>query len=238
MSKIRSSGEHYIYLDSNNNVVEDEKTIKRLGRIFFFMDAFLNDDSESIIGALQSDEEVEKDKDEIELMARGFETIQQKNRKYQIEIRDYDKVKNVLSKLVELRGKTNLRLEGFLKVVADETEKQKYFDEDVIEVCMPAYRDVMTCNYEKVQLIAKNASSYDYIKKAAEKVKKSYSMRFSTFYTEPLMKISYKMRYFENLIKSYDSIVNMTYNQYIKAIENSGKANAEYKITMLRNKIK
>lgn len=238
IEKVRGNGEHYLYLDSNNNVVVDEKTIKRLGRIFFFMDAFLNDDSGSIIKALQSDEEVEKDKTDIELMDRGFETIQKKDKKYNIEPREVEKVKSILNKLIELRAKTNTRLEGFLQVVTTETEKQEYFDENVIEACMPAYKEVMTCNYEKVQLIAKGTSSYNYLRKAAERVKKSYSIRFSTYHGDPLMKISYMMKYFENLVRSYENIVNMSYNQYIKAIENSGKVNGDYKITKLRNKMK
>lgn len=237
LGKVTSNGEHFLYLDSNNNVVVDEKTIHRLGRIFFFMDAFLNDEKDSIIKALQSDEDVEKNKMDSELMMRGLDVIQKKNKKYDIEPREIEKVKSILNKLIELRAKTNIRLEGFLKVVTEETAKQQYFDENIIEACMPAYKDVMTCNYEKVQLIAKGASSYNYLKKAAEKIRKNYTIRFNSHHTDPLTKVSYMMGYFESLIRSYDSIIKMSYNQYIKGIENSGKTNAEYKTLMLRNKI-
>ena len=32
----------------------------------------------------------------------------------------------------------------------------------------------------------------------------------------PLMKVNYMMGYFESLIRAYESIINMSYNQYAK----------------------
>ncbi len=46
------------------------------------------------------------------------------------------------------------------------------------------------------------------------------------------------MGYFESLIRAYESIINMSYNQYAKSIVNSGKTNAEFKLLELRNKKK
>ena len=115
-------------------------------------------------------------------------------------------------------------------------KNKKYFDEEVIEECMPMYKEVMGCNYEKVQLIAKGARNYNEIKKAAEKLKKSYNIRFVTSNTEPLMKVVYMMGYFENLLKSYSRMVEMTYNEYLKGIVNSGKINAEFKCSSIRKK--
>lgn len=235
VSKFLGKGKGYVYLDSNNSIVEDEKTILRLGRLFFFMDAFLNDDKDSIIKALQNEEDVEKNKTDFELMMRGFDIIEEKNKKYDIEHNEVVKVKEILTKLIEFRAKTNLKLEDFLKVVQEERLKQEYFDENIIEACMPSYKEVMACNYEKVKLIAKGSSSYNYLKKASEKVRKKYSIRFNSYYTEPLMKVNYMMGYFESLIRAYESIISMSYNQYIKNIENSGKTNAEYKLLELRN---
>ncbi|MEG1254718.1 hypothetical protein [Clostridium sp.] len=234
-AKFMGKGTGYLYLDSSNNIVTNDNTIMRLGRIFFFMDAFLNDESDSIIKALQNDDDVDRNNDDLVLMMTGFNLIDKKNRKFDIKPQEVEQVKEILSKLLELRGNTNKKLEIFLKVVADEMSKKKYFDEDVIEACMPAYKDVMTCNYEKVQLIDKGASSYNYIKKAAEKTRRNYSIRFVTSHTEALMRVHYMMGYFENLVKSYESIIKMSYNQYIKNIANAGKVNAEYKLLMLRN---
>jgi len=235
-AKVLRKEKGYIYIDSNNKVVEDEKTIMRLGRIFFFMDAFLNDDKDSIIRALQNDEEVEKNKVDFKLMMKGFDIIEERNKKYDIEHKEVVKVKDILNKLIDLRANTNLKLEAFLKVVEEAMSKQEYFDENIIDTCMPAYKEVMNCNYEKVRLIAKGASSYNHLKKAAEKVRKQYAIRFNVNYTDPLMKVNYMMGYFESLIRAYETIINMSYGQYMKSIENSGKINAEYKLMELRNK--
>jgi hypothetical protein len=235
-AKVLRKEKGYIYIDSNNKVVEDEKMIMRLGRIFFFMDAFLNDDKDSIIRALQNDEEVEKNKVDFKLMMKGFDIIEERNKKYDIEHKEVVKVKDILNKLIDLRANTNIKLEAFLKVVEEAMSKQEYFDENIIDTCMPAYKEVMNCNYEKVKLIARGASSYNYLKKAAEKVRKQYAIRFNVTYTDPLMKVNYMMGYFESLIRAYETIINMSYGQYMKSIENSGKINAEYKLMELRNK--
>lgn len=236
VAKVLRKEKGYIYIDSNNKVIEDEKIIMRLGRIFFFMDAFLNDDKDSIISALQNDEEVEKNKVDFELMMKGFDIIEERNKKYDIEHKEVIKVKDILNKLIVLRANTNVKLEAFLKVVEAEMTKRTHFDETIIEACMPAYKEVMNCNYEKVKLISRGASSYNYLKKAAEKVRKQYSIRFNATYTDPLLKVNYMMGYFESLIRAYEAIINMSYGQYMKSIENSGKVNAEFKLLELRNR--
>jgi len=45
------------------------------------------------------------------------------------------------------------------------------------------------------------------------------------------------MGYFENLLRSYSNIATMSYNQYLRLINNAGKTNAEYKLSALRNKV-
>lgn len=228
--------EEYLYLDEDNKLVENQNIRIRVGRLNFFMDAFLNDGKGSIIKALQGDDDIEKDKNDLELMNAGFNLLISKDRKYNIGQKDIEKVQAILNKLLELRGKTNEKLKIFLEAVDREMVNKKCFDEEIIEVCLPMYKEVMACNYEKVQLIAKGMHSYNDIKKAAEKVRKSYSIRFVTAHTEPLMKVSYMMGYFENLIKSYSKLVEMSYSDYIKGIANAGKTNADYKCLSIRKK--
>ena len=200
------------------------------------MDAFLNDEKGSIIKALQGDEDIEKNKDDFKLVDEGLKLIGNKGSKYNISKSELEKVQAIMVKLMELRGNTNEKLKIFLQVVESEMKNKKYFNEEVIEKCMPAYKEVMACNYEKVQLIAKGALSYNNIKNAAEKLRRSYNLRFITNHTESLMKVSYMMGYFESLIRSYGNIVQMTYNNYVKNIANSGKNNAEFKCAAIRKK--
>ncbi len=228
--------EEYLYLDEKNNIVENEKIRARVGRLTFFMDAYLNDEPGSIIKALQGDDEVEKNKDDFKLVEEGLRLISNRCSKYNISKGEIEKVQATLVKLMELRGKTNEKLKEFLDVVEVEMKNKKYFDEDIIDECMPAYKEVMVCNYEKVQLIAKCAFSYGKLREAAEKMRRGYNLRFITSHTESLMKVAYMMGYFENLIKAYGNMAQMTYNDYLKSIVNSGKNNAEYKCSAIRKK--
>lgn len=228
--------EEYLYLDEENRIIEQENIRARVARLTFFMDAYLNDESGSIIKALQGDDEVEKNKEDLKLMEEGLRLITNRCSKYDISKVEIEKVQATLVKLLELRGKTNEKLKEFLQVVEAEMQNNKYFNEAVIENCMAAYKEVMLCNYEKVQLISKAAFSYGKLRSAAEKMRRGYNLRFITSHTEALMKVSYMMRYFENLIKAYGNIAKMTYNDYLKNIVNSGKINAEYKCSEIRKK--
>ncbi|MDU4890623.1 MAG: hypothetical protein E6344_01890 [Clostridium sp.] len=230
--------EEYLYLDGENKIVEKESIRARVARLTFFMDAYLNDEPGSIIRALQGEDEIEKNKDDLELMEEGLKLISNRCSKYNIDKGEIEKVQAILVKLLELRGKTNEKLKDFLKVVEAEMQNKKYFDEAVIDNCMASYKEVMICNYEKVQLISRAALSYGKLRGAAEKMRRGYNLRFITSHTEALMKVSYMMGYFENLIKAYGSMAKMTYNDYLKNIVNSGKINAEYKCSAIRKKQK
>ncbi|MEG0773177.1 hypothetical protein [Clostridium sp.] len=252
LGKFGENPKSYLYLDENNNVVDHKNTIEKLGRVFFYMDAFLSDDKDSIIKALQKDGEVEKNSNDFQRCLVALEIINKRENKKETKKdrknsdNDIEKeedsraakaVEDILLKLNVLRGKTNERLKVLLEKIEEEKTKHEYFNEMTIEVLMPYYRDAMVCNYEKVQLISRGQAYYNDIKRKAEKARKSYALRFNTGNTEPLMKLHYTMGYFENLLRSYGNIATMSYNQYIKLIANSGKTNAEYKMLVLKNKV-
>lgn len=224
----------YMYLDGYNNIVQDKITVLRLGRIFFFMDCYLNSEPGSIIYALQSKEDVVKDKDDFKLAKEALDLVGKHPEKYKITAHDINEVKKNLTKVIDMRLETNKKLEAFKSSVDREMDNNEYFNEEIIEKCMPQYKDVMLLNYEKVKLIASKNNCYGALKGAAEKLRRSYNLRMVTGHTEQLSKLQYTMGYFQNLITSYGSIPNMSSNQYLKSIENAGKVNAEFKIENLR----
>lgn len=269
-SKFRENPKEYMYLDDNNEVVHHKNTVERLGRLFFYMDAFYNNDKESIIGAFQKEGDLERNTKDFDLARTALEildkkefknTVDKKDKKSKVEAKDVKDVKDVkevkeakekkqflvsadtkaiectLSNLGSLRMKTNEKLKVLLKKIEEEKEKNEYFNELMVEVLLPHYRDVMILNYEKIQLISKETYLYNSMKKKAEKARKSYTLRFNTRNTEALMKLHYLMGYFESLLRTYSNIATMSYNQYLRLINNAGKTNAEYKLSALRNKV-
>ncbi len=232
--KFREHGKCYLYLDSSNNIVTNENTLLRLGKLFFFMDAFLSNDKGSIVSAFLKDGDKRKNENDLKSMLEGLEHIRKKGKKYDITSNDVDHVKSILIKLSELREVTNGKLEVFLKTVEEVKGKHQYFNESFIEECMPIYKEMMICNYNKVQLINRGLRHYNSFKKAAAGIRRGYALVFITKHNEPLMKVNYMMSYFENLLKAYGSIATMSQNEYIKNIANAGKTNAEYKMLALR----
>lgn len=255
LGNFRENPKEYLYLDENNEIVNNKNTVLRLGRLFFYMDAFLSQDKDSIIAALQRDGDLQKTSNDFEQAIFALELINKKEKskkdnktdrnKKQVKkvdeeetaVKGVKEIENTLTKLSALRIKTNEKLKLLLEKIEEEKEKNEHFNELMVEVLMPYYREAMVCNYEKIQLISINSAYYNDIKKRADKAKKSYTLRFNTRNTEPLMRLHYTMGYFENLLRSYGNIASMNYNQYLKVVTNSGKTNAEYKLLVLKNKV-
>lgn len=231
---IEMGSNFYLYLDSDNNLVEDKITLARLGRLFFFMDAYLNDDEGSIIAALQNSDDVAKEKDDQELIGKALEMMQKKGSKYDISSKDIEDAKRIMAKIIEMRKVTNSKLEKFISTVDEKMKDKKYFDESVIDECMTEYQSVMLSNYEKVKVIASGSDFYVKMKKAAEKIRRKNNLLFMTGSTDALMRLSYVMGYYSNLITSNQVILKMAPNQYLKNIAAAGKINAEHKIENLR----
>lgn len=233
-SKLRENGTAYCYIDSSNNIVTNENTIIRLGRLFFFMDAFLTTGKGSIVSAFLNEGDKTRNKNDLEFILEGLEQIKKKGDKYNITSNDVEQVKDILIIVNEMREDLNNTVEKFLEVVEGSKKKHKIFNESFIDECMPQYKELMIGNYNKMQIINKGRRHYNTFKKAANSIRRKYTLVFITKHNEQLMRVHYMMGYFESLLQSYDTIISMNQSQYTKAIVNAGKANAEYKKMYLR----
>ncbi|MBU5225745.1 hypothetical protein KQI36_03545 [Clostridium senegalense] len=221
--------ENYMYIDEDDNVVEDRILCERLARIFYYMDIYLNEEKGSILAALQDEADINKDKNDYESVLEGLEIIKKGHPK------NIDKVTYIIERLPSLRMKTNEKLKKLKEVIEEEKKKNEYFNERMIEILHPYYRQVMEVNYEKILLIGKGKDYYYDIKKKAEKKRRVNSILFNTRHNEKLMKTNYLLGYYNNLLKSYGNVLSMNYNQYIRTLDNAGMKVAANKMYLLRN---
>lgn len=226
--KFSSEPECYMYIDENDNIIEDKFLCERLGKLFYYMDIYLNEEPGSVLSALQSEGDVNKDKNDYEKMIVGLEIIKKK------EPENIDNVLQIMKKLPELRNKNNEKLKVLKDAIEEQKLKHEYFNEMMVEVLQPYYRDVLAVNYEKILLIGKGAEFYGDIKRKAEKRRRNSKFLFNTKHTEHLIKVHYTMGYYQNLLRAYGNVVSMNYNQYIKLVDNAGKRVAEEKMQHIR----
>ncbi|GAA0121645.1 MAG: hypothetical protein KID00_01810 [Clostridium argentinense] len=226
--KFSSEPECYMYIDENNNIIEDKFLCERLGRLFYYMDIYLNEEPGSVLSALQDEGEITKDKNDYERVIRGLEVIKKK------EPENIDNVIEVIKKLPSLRNKNNEKLKVLKEAIEEQKLKHETFNEAMVEALHPYYRDALAVNYEKILLIGKGSKFYGDIKRKSEKRRRTSKFFLSTKHTDPLLKVHYTMGYFQNLLKVYGNVVDMSYNQYMKLVDNAGRRMAEEKMLHIR----
>ncbi|MGG7164296.1 hypothetical protein [Clostridium ihumii] len=224
-----TSPQNYMYVDENDDIIEDKIFCERLARIFYYMDIYLNEEKGSVLAALQDEDDTNRDKHDYKSVLEGLELLKNKNKE------DVEKVRYVIERLPKLREKTNEKLKILKEQIEIEKEKNKYFNEKMIEVLYPYYRNVMEINYEKILLIGKAKDNYVELKKNADKKRRTNNLLFNTRHTEKLMRTHYVLGYYSNLLRSYGNVIDMNYNQYIRTLDNAGFRMAKNKMASLRN---
>lgn len=227
--KVSKEPSGYLYVDQNNNVVNDKVLCKRLAYVFYYMDIYLNNEKGSVMAALQNDNEENQDKHDFELIVEGLKIIKQK---YPANI---DEVISIVEKMPALREKNNEKLKILKSKIEEEKLNNKYFNEKMIKDLYPYYKEAMLVNYDKLLLIGKGRLYYGDIKKNAEKVRRRNTLFFNTKNVEKLMKTHYIMGYYNNLLMAYGNIKDMSIGQYTKMLDSAGKRMAESKVSFLRN---
>lgn len=221
--------ENYMYIDENDEVITDKILCERLAKIFYYMDIYMNEEKGSVLAALQKEGEIQKDADDTEKVLEALKIIGKK------EPESVGRVIDIIKKLPTLRIKTNEKLEALKKVLEEEKKNNQYFNERMIEVLHPYYRQVMEVNYEKMLLIGRGKDYYGSLKRKAEKTRRMQNLLLYTKNSECLLRLNYILGYYENLLKAYGNVLTMNYNQYIRTLDNAGKKIAENKMYLLRN---
>lgn len=240
----------YIYLDEQNNILDNKNIIEKVGRLVFFMEAFYSDGEKSIMAAFHKEGDLEKDRDDLKSCLEGISVL--KNRKESDDANreknaakkkiiayrsDLDYVEGIITKLDKQREVANVKIKELIEKIDAAKEKNEIFNEAVIEEVMPCYREVMFNNYEKIKLIASGERFYPIVKEKSENVRRANSLKLNTRHSKGLMQLHYTMGYFDNLLRAYSRILSMSGNEYMKQVNNSGRVNAENKMFNLKNKI-
>ena len=221
----------YLYIDEKNEIVTEKTLQEKLSKLAYFSEIFYNkDNSACIINAFQDEGTVERDKKDYSLVAEGLDFLTKEG------IIDSEQVKQIVIKLPDIRERNNEVLEQFISKSQKLKDEKKYFNAYMLEELLPAYREALSINMQKIRLVESGRECYLNIKKTSEKKKKQMSIRFNSKLTQPLIKVIYTMGYFIKLVESYETISKMTDTQYFKFLGGIEKENIDYRVKLNRSK--
>ncbi|ENJ9655909.1 hypothetical protein AB2T14_003609 [Clostridium botulinum] len=218
-----------VYIDENNNIVQDNNIQKSLARLSYYYEIFFCiDKKNNIFKALRNEEDLCKENKDIELSITALEFLQKE------KIQDTEKVKNILLQLSSLRKKTNDLLKEMESIIESISNEEDTISEESFKKVYPIYKEILKLNFKNIKLIYSGIHYYDYIKECVNKKRKSFSIRFNKKLSEPLFKLDYQINYFKKLLKTYNEILCMNERDYLKSVYNSEKHNINERLKVLR----
>ncbi|WP_434305716.1 hypothetical protein [Clostridium botulinum] len=219
-----------VYIDENNNIVQDKNIQKSLARLSYYYEMFFClDKKNNIFKALRNEEDLCKENKDIELSIKALEFLQKE------KIKDTEKVKNILLQLPSLRKKTNDLLKQMESIIESISNEEDTISEESFKKVYPIYKEILKLNFKNIKLIYSGINYYDYIKECVNKKRKSFSIRFNKKLSEPLFKLDYQINYFKKLLKTYNEILCMNERDYLKSVYNSEKHNINERLKILRS---
>lgn len=220
-----------VYIDENNNIVQDNNIQKSLARLSYYSEIFFCiDKKNNIFKALRNEEDLCKENKDIELSITALKFLQKE------KIQDTEKVKNILLQLSSLRKKTNDLLKEMESIIESISNEEDTISEESFKKVYPIYKEILKLNFKNIKLIYSGIDYYDYIKECVNKKRKSFSIRFNKKLLEPLFKLDYQINYFKKLLKTYNEILCMNERDYLKSVYNSEKHNINERLCIIRAK--
>ncbi|GAE03562.1 hypothetical protein CBO05C_3252 [Clostridium botulinum B str. Osaka05] len=220
-----------VYIDENNNIVQDNNIQKSLARLSYYYEIFFCiDKKNNIFKALRNEEDLCKENKDIELSITALKFLQKE------KIQDTEKVKNILLQLSSLRKKTNDLLKEMESIIESISNEEDTISEESFKKVYPIYKEILKLNFKNIKLIYSGIDYYDYIKECVNKKRKSFSIRFNKKLSEPLFKLDYQINYFKKLLKTYNEILCMNERDYLKSVYNSEKHNINERLCIIRAK--
>ncbi|HDK7158477.1 TPA: hypothetical protein PTV43_003685 [Clostridium botulinum] len=220
-----------VYIDENNNIVQDNNIQKSLARLSYYYEIFFGiDKKNNIFKALRNEEDLCKENKDIELSITALEFLQKE------KIQDTEKFKNILLQLSSLRKKNNDLLKEMKSIIESISNEEDTISEESFKKVYPIYKEILKLNFKNIKLIYSGIDYYDYIKECVNKKRKSFSIRFNKKLSEPLFKLDYQINYFKKLLKTYNEILCMNERDYLKSVYNSEKHNINERLCIIRAK--
>lgn len=219
----------YLYLDADNNIITSKNIHKELAKLSHFYEVFFSGDKGlGILASLKAESEIEVSRENNKGIEEGLEFLASQG------INDALRIKNVVSRLPELREHSNMKINELSALAKQAKESTDAFNEELLQKLYPAYEEILRLNFEKVKLIGTLGDYCDYVKEQAEKIRKKWKIRVKKNVVGQLLRVSDEISYYRRVIRTYEKVLNMTTQQYMKFLGSLNKEKTEARANLNR----
>lgn len=223
-----------VFVDENNQVIEDKRLQKELFSAFFnleqlFDEGFLN----SLTRTTVTETDLEREEKEAEFVAAVLSDLHDQG------VEGADRVKEIICKLPQMKREGNQAITAFLDSVSRfglNQQKAISYD-DIICRVKPLYLETLMKNFEKIKMISSGSAFYDSLRKEAMKSyrKRLVGMMGSNTSREGAI-IDGMFTHLSKVIEVYEEVLGRSNSEYIKYLNDNEKKLINEKID--KNRVK
>ncbi|KAJ52292.1 hypothetical protein CTM_08396 [Clostridium tetanomorphum DSM 665] len=207
-----------IYLSQTNDIVKDTSLLYELEKLaFHYKNIFDRDSGLAIISTYEDKGTINRYEEDFSKSIEALNSLKEEVT-FDIEI-----IKRVIEKVIRLRKEKNNKLEELIKLEEKLKSKNYIFDEELFIKSYSIFEDVLKINFKSINCIYSIMDVYDELNKECSKKKRSIVVRFNGKMKDKFMKLDYVLSYFKKVINTYNNILNLNENNYIKLIRNKHK---------------
>ncbi|SKA88672.1 hypothetical protein SAMN05443428_10921 [Caloramator quimbayensis] len=229
LGKIKEETKGIVFITESGDVVEDKRTLRELASLsYYFQNMFDEESKKSIKRALISDEEINKEVKDNELIIKALESLKNEN------LHGVDMLINIFTNLPETRRQSNSAILEFTNKIKEFDNEDFIFTKQILDSLIIPYRNILIANFNRIKLINRGRAFYDDIKKEASKRNKRFSIGTNNT-KDSFVKLENSIEYLKKILRLYEKVLDMSEDQYIKYLDKIDKEKIEANIKLIRN---
>lgn len=229
LQKLSQGNNGVLYINENDELVDNKQIIDKLARIFYYGEILCDNESRnSLVKAIQSEADIDREKREFEQCLHGLEILVEK------QVPQAAQLIELFNKLPGLKEENNKKLQNVVEVAKNNLEEKGYIDEEFIESIKPLYVDALLSNFDKVKFINNFSTDLGYIRERTQKNKRTFRWKFKSKNVMDLSKLEETINYLIKIVSTYDSVLRMSKAQYEQRLRAIEKENVAFRLEQLR----
>jgi hypothetical protein len=230
LGRMKKNVEGVIFLTEDGEYISDIRLKKELSILGYQLEVIMDDKSiNDLKSAITPELEIEKQVADYNQIKKAIDNMKA-SKEFGV-----DTVVPILNKLPDLKRENNKVIEVFINKLQLLNPDGFVFNTSVYNELYTYYKEILIKNFQRVRLVGSGRNFYDNLKKEAQKRKRNMSARFNGHEVfMGLTKLPYEMDHLKNIIKVYESVVNMKQEEYLKHLKIVEKTNIDYRIQLIR----
>ncbi|MEW9095079.1 MAG: hypothetical protein AB2417_08345 [Clostridiaceae bacterium] len=219
-----------LYLTEKDEIVKDNNLLEEIEKLTYYYKSVFNvDNKNSIVSSYEDDSSINRYEDDSNRAINALEFLKDDGMEEAL------KLKEVIIGVAELRKKKNDKIKELLMLEEKIKDNDYIFTDTLFIKAHSIFEEILRINFQSVKLINLWKVHYEDLIKAVRKKKRSFHVKLNREMYVAFIKLEYILSYFKRILNTYDSILDLDENTYMRYIRNKHKEIIKENLKWVRN---